>query len=146
MSEERSEAALIYREVAEAFLDGPEVKAAGIFERQALLGGRLKPLYRFLEWLWDLTAEEPIGPFRGRFLVAVTADKVHVLRYRCRGQIENFRITKEVAEFERDEVWLRDYAGGEIIYLESRTDQIDLDGAAVAENPGAAEVVAALSD
>jgi hypothetical protein len=61
-----------------------------------------------------------------------------------------FKIEEEIASFDRHGVRMRNYAGGEIFYLSTaeggRRREIDLDGKIVEENPGAPEVVAALSE
>jgi hypothetical protein len=144
-SEEHNDAARMYREAAEAYLGGPKVEAAGIFKRPDdgwLSGSELGAIASFFAALYWLVS--PWGKLRGTFLIAVTKDKVHALKYG--GTSESVTAIGEIAAFDRDDVWVRSYAGGEVFLFEDRRHQVDLDGAAVEENPGAAEVVAALSD
>src|SRR5262245_14680145 len=149
MSEEHSDAARMYREAAEAYLARPKVEASGIFQRTAGVGAGtgadegdavflLEPLF---DWLHGLIS--PWGRLQGNFLLAVTSDKVHALKW---GGAWQSPVEAEIGVFDRDQVWLRSYAGGEVFYFESRRHQIELDGSAVEANPGAAEVVEALSE
>src|SRR5262249_55053615 len=152
MSEENVDLARLYREAAEAYLGGPKVEAAGIFQRTAGVfqqtgdvagedeGGALDLLAPLFDWLHGLFS--PWGRLQGSFLLAVTSDKVHALMWGGEGQSP---IEEEIGVFDRDRVWLRSYAGGEVFYFESRRHQIEFDGAAVEKNPGAADVVAALA-
>jgi hypothetical protein len=147
MSQEGKDPARIYREAAGAYLGGPRVEAAGIFSRPDedwkdwLSGSEVEGIASLFAWLYEMASQW--GRLRGSFLLAVTEDEVYALKY---SDDENFRVTEEIGSFGRDEVWLRSYAGGEVIYFESRRHQIDLDGAAVKDDPGAAEVFAALSE
>src|SRR5215213_7475217 len=91
MSDEHEQSARkTYRRAAEAHLDG-EVEAAGVFQRSAPMGfsGSLGVLERALDWSND-RIEGRIGRLRRTFLLAVTRDKVHALRYRSGS--EGFRI------------------------------------------------------
>jgi hypothetical protein len=150
MSEEHPAAARMYTEAAEAYLGGPKVEAAGIFRRALDVTGAddvegegvpLLLITQLFNWLHGLIS--PWGRLQGSFLLAVTSDKVHALKWGGEGQSP---VEEEIGVFDRDRVWLRSYAGGEVFCFESRRHQIDLDGAAVEANPGAAEVVAALSE
>jgi hypothetical protein len=78
----------------------------------------------------------PGARLRGFFLLAVTRDKVHARGY---AGSERLVITREIAAFDRDQVWLRSSEGGELIYFEDRKHQVEIRG-----QKGAAEVVAAL--
>lgn len=152
MSEERKEWARTYREAAEAHLGGRKVEAAGVFQRPGRWLGLVETVtieapFRGLEWLKERLTMGRLGRLHGSFLLAVTNDKVHAFKYRG-GQ--NFQVQKEIAVFDRDEVRLRSAAGGEVIYLSApergRTRAIDLDAELLKEHPGAAEVLAALSE
>lgn len=89
-----------------------------------------------------------LGRLPASFLFALTEDKLHAFSYKDLDA--GVRVEEEIAAFERNEVWFRRYAAGcELFYLCAtqgrRTRQLDLDGKPVATNPGAAEVIAALS-
>ena len=137
-----------YREAAEAYLGG-EVEAAAPFHRPGPLplSATGAVLERALDWLND-RLEGRVGRLRGNFLLAVTKNKVHALKYTSGS--EGLRIEEELAAFDRDAVGLRSVAGGEVLCLSAtergRTREIDLDGEAVEHSPGASEVVAALSE
>jgi hypothetical protein len=145
MSAENVNSAQEYREAAESYLGGAKVDAAGIFQRPpSMTGGGLE---RILDWLNDLL-EGRLGLLRGRFLLVVTPDRVYAFRFKDVGV--GLRIEEEIASFDRDEVRLRSYAGGELFHLSAtergRIREIDLDGEAVTEASGAPEVIAALSE
>ena len=141
MSEERKEATRTYREAAEVYLGGPTVEAAGIFWRNVQDSGPRLPeevdlriWATFFRWLHGLV--NPRARLRGFFLLAVTREKVHALDY---AGYEKLVITREIASFDRDQVWLRSSEGGDVTYLEDRKHQVEIRG-----EKGAAEVVAAL--
>jgi hypothetical protein len=150
MSEERKEAARIFREAAEAYFGGTIVEAAGKFCR-SVSEGRLDsdpdddPAFFYLVGDFFRRLYGVFNPWvrlHGFFLLAVTPDKVHVLHY---GGLEKFVVTGEIVAFDRDDVWLRGGAGGKVIYFEGKGHQVALDGAVLEESPGAAEVLAALT-
>jgi hypothetical protein len=149
MSEERKEAARIFREAAEAYLGGPNVEAAGKFWRSVSEGrlvlGPDDPAFIYLvgDFFRRLYGVfDPWVRLHGFFLLAVTRDKVHVLDY---GGLENVVVTEEIVAFDRDEVWLRSDADGKFIYFEGKGHQVALGGAVLERSPGAAEVLAALT-
>jgi hypothetical protein len=81
------------------------------------------------------------------FLLAVTREKVYAFRYEG---ATGTQIQEEITAFARDEIRIRSMAGGEVLSLEAtengRTRSIELDGEVVSVYPGAAEVIAALSE
>jgi hypothetical protein len=149
MSDER-EGATRYREAAEAYLGGRRVEAAGVFQRPDWLspGHETEGSFRGLEALEERLTYGRLGPLPASFLLAVTKDRVHALKYGGEGQ--TFQVREEIASFQRDEVRIRSIARGKVVQLsvmeKGRTRQIDLDGEVVKQSPGATEVLAALSE
>ena len=146
MSEEHVGAARNYREVAEAYLGGRDVEAAGIFQREPTSA---HPVYAVLTRLFErLTRGGLLSGLPEKFLLAVAQNKVYAFRYsdwRAKPQIQS-----ELAAFDRDDIQLRRTPGGGVIYLRAnekgRADEIPLDGTHIDHDPGAAEVVAALAE
>jgi hypothetical protein len=101
------------------------------------------------DWLNDLR-EGRLRLLRGRFLLVVTPDRVYAFRFKDVGGGLRIEIEDEIASFDRDDVRLRSYAGGELFHLSAtergRVREIELDGAVVTEASGASEVIAALSE
>jgi hypothetical protein len=151
-----------YREAVAPYLGGQEFEATGVFRRPGpwLQGGGLDPelllasLFAVFEGVLRVfgRAEEKLRMGRlsklpESFLLAVTRDKVHVFSYEGASGV---LIQEEIVAFDRDQIRIRSMAGGEVLALEAmengRTRSIELDGEVVSVYPGAAEVVAALSE
>jgi hypothetical protein len=73
MSQKGDERARQYREVAEAYLGGRKVEAAGVFHREAT---SMEPGYGVLTRLFErLTREGPVSDLPEEFLLAVAQER-----------------------------------------------------------------------
>jgi hypothetical protein len=126
-----------------------KVEAAGVFQRPGWLspGHESEGSFRGLEAPEETDPRTPRSPARE---LPARGHQGQGARLQVRGEGQNFRVREEIAVFNRDEVRIRSIGEGDVLQLSvmerGRTRQIALDGEVVKESPGAAEVLAALSE
>jgi CHAD domain-containing protein len=144
---ERQEWARKYREAIQDRLGAERVEVAGVFSRHPD-SDKVESIQGTIRWIWESMGRRgPLAKLRGTFLFGVTSDKVHAFKHRQRGS--DLEIRDELVTFRRDHIRFITGARDEL-HLEvtegDKTHRLRITSKRLEDEPGAAEVVAALSE
>jgi hypothetical protein len=137
-----------YREAAQPHVDG-EIEAVGTFQRQGMWFLTI-PVVGELG-LAVITAFEGVqkkraGGLPRDFMLAVTGDKVHALKYRPAGF--NVKVAGEVGVFDRGDIRVSEHRRGNVadavtleVTEDGQTEEIKINANMLSRNPWSAEVL-----
>lgn len=146
--EKREEWARKYLEAARPHVDG-EIEAVGTFQRQGMWFLSIPVLGQLgLAWIWlyEGLQKKRAGGLPRDFMLAVTKDKVHALKYRPAGF--NIKVKGEVGVFDRGDIRVAEHKAGTVadaVTLEvtenGETERIKINANMLSRNPWSAEVL-----
>jgi hypothetical protein len=144
---ERDQWARRYRDAVEARLSDERVDAVGVFSRH-WTSDDVESIQGMIRWISEaMGGKGDLGKLRGTFLLGVTSEKVHAFKHRQRHS--NVEIRRDLATFQRDQIRFVTASPDEL-HLEvtegHQTHRLRITSKRLEDEPGAADVVAALSE